>query len=52
MRCDPIRTWKPQDIQQEKPLSWCKQCGRELYGYIPRDRFCPLCRIWLRRDRR
>lgn len=50
MRCKRIRKWKPQDIQQEKPLSWCKQCSRELYESIPRDGLCPLCRPRLRRE--
>ena len=52
MRCNRIRTWKAQDRQLEKPLSWCRQCGRELYEGIPMDRLCPPCRRRLRRGRK
>ncbi len=45
MRCNRHRKWKPQDIQGESPLSWCKKCGAELYRGMRQDSLCPQCRL-------
>ena len=38
------RTWKSRDIQTERPLSWCRFCGSELYIGMKQDGLCSHCR--------